>query len=319
MKKTAKYVCALLALCMLFAACACRYTGNVVTITPPSSVQQQGQQANYNYNPNNSTYNPNQQQQYNQNGTPVQDPNTQNPSADPGTVVIDPGATQAPDTQDPSAIANADPSTWSKQEIVTYLSNAVNKTKAYNGQLTVDRTEELGITIEEIKPNLPALKSIANSLVKKFIKPVSEVVQFNGGQAQSEGETIQILLPKDQAFSLPLEGVAQAKAAKNGNNVVIDVTLVPESSSMANPPRYNSKALGYLNVNNVDLGSTISIGTLDFDYLGSTIHIVVGPSGYVLSANYHIPIHVSASGKAMGISGAFTGTGYQTENWVLHW
>ena len=44
MKKTARYICALLALCMLFAACACRYTGNVVTITPPSSVQQ-GQQA----------------------------------------------------------------------------------------------------------------------------------------------------------------------------------------------------------------------------------------------------------------------------------
>ncbi len=315
MKKTAKYLCALLALCMLFAACACRYTGNVVVVTPPTTFPQ-GQQANYNYNPNGNVYNPN-QQQYNPNYTPVQDPNAQNPT-EPTAVVIDPGATQTPDTQDPAAVANTDPATWSKQEILTYLGNAVTKTKAYTGTVSVTRSEDLGITVEEIKPNLPKLGDIANSLIKQFIKPVDEEIQFNGGQGQSDGEMIPLLLPKRQGFTLPIEGVAQAKAAKSGNNIVIDITLVPESTSMYDKPTYNSAAIGYLDLGSVDLGA-ITISSLNFDYKGSTIHAVILPNGYVQSAEYHIPLHVAASGKAAFISASFAGTGYQTEKWVIHW
>ena len=80
----------------------------------------------------------------------------------------------------------------------------------------------------------------------------------------------------------------------------------------------NAMALGYLDVNSVDL-SMITIEALDFVYLGSTIHAVVRPDGYVESAEYHIPLKVSAAGRAVGVRASFAGTGYQTEKWNIHW
>lgn len=332
MKKIAKAAAAVLSLCMLFAVCGC-YTSNVLEVT--ESVATAPQEYTYNYQTNPDAPQP---------GTSAVPPETvltdaTLPTADPQTPATAPSetdttqpvpsstepptestaapteSTAAPTTEAPTA---ADPAAWSKQEVLSYLTQAINHTKEYTGNITVDRSEELGINIETISPNLPALKDIANSLVSKFIKPVDEVVQFSGGKGTSDGEEIPLLLPKRQIFTLPIDGVKTASASKNGENIVIDITLVEESSSMSNPPKYNSQAMGYLDVNSVDL-SMVTISTLDFTYLGSTIHAVIRPDGYVQSAKYHIPLKVSASGKAVGIPGAFTGTGYQTETWELHW
>ncbi len=326
MKKTVKILAAFLAVCLMFSVCACQYTGNVVVVTSPNG----GNQAAQNTPPVNgvdygaeeptggASQLPNQQpnQQPNQNGGAQPDPNGQGePLTNPNGSSVDPTANQG---GTPQNTASADPSTWTKQEILTYLGKAVTKTKAYTGPVSVTRSEDLGITVEEIKPNLPKLDDIANSLIKQFIKPVAEEIQFNGGQGQSDGEMIPLLLPKRQAFTLPIDGVAQAKATKSGDNIVIDLTLVPESTSMYDKPTYNSMAIGYLDFASVDLGA-ITISSLDFDYKGSTIHAVILPNGYVKSAEYHIPLHVAASGKAAFISASFAGTGYQTEKWDIHW
>lgn len=329
--KYTKFIAAALLLCILLSACGCRYTSNTLVVTDPYATTQPP--AATVYQPESTTL-PQATDATLPTGTEATmstlPENTTQPVPTETTVPTLPESTTAPqnttqpeeasvpESTEPEPTTERNPSTWSKQEIVSFLANAVNKTKAYTGQVTVDRSEDLGITIETITPNLPALKNIANSLVSRFIKPVSEVVTFNGGKGMSDDEEIPLLLPKRQAFTLPPEGVKQASAAKNGNNTVVDITLVEETSSMSNPPLYNSQGLGYLDVNSVDL-SMVTIETLDFVYLGSTIHAVIGPDGYVLSAEYHVPLKVSASGKAVGISGAFTGTGYQTEKWDIHW
>ena len=316
MKKHVNIIAVLLILCLIAVASSCRYSSNVLVVTDPSAGSQQSFTYNYQTQSNVTTsYDP-----YSTTAAlqPDVTAGTQTTSSTftPTTNAQTPSVTQ-PSGSTP-AVTEADISTWNTQQIVQYLSDAVNKTKASTGNVTVNRSEDLGITIEEIKPNLPMLKSVANSLVDKFIKPVDEVVQFSGGVGTSDDEQIPLLLPKRQAFTLPASGVQQASASKSGNNIVIDLTLVQESSSMSNPPLYNSQAVGYLDVNSVDLGA-ITIDSLDFVYLGTTIHAVIGPNGYVLSADYHIPLKVSASGKAVGISGSFSGTGYQTEKWVINW
>ncbi|MBQ9507647.1 MAG: hypothetical protein IJR51_10865 [Clostridia bacterium] len=319
MKKHVNIIAVLLILCLIAVASSCRYSSNVLVVTDPSAGSQQSFTYNYQTQSNVATSN----NPYSTTGALQPDitAGTQTTAAPSSTFVPTTNA-QTPSVTQPSgstpAVTEADISTWNTQQIVQYLTDAVNKTKAYTGNVTANRSEELGITIEEISPNLPMLKNIANSLVGKFIKPVNEVVQFSGGVGTSEDEQIPLLLPKRQTFTLPASGVQQASASKSGNNIVIDLTLVQESSSMTNPPLYNSQAVGYLDVNSVDLGA-ITIDTLDFVYLGTTIHSVIGPTGYILSADYHIPLKVSASGKAVGISGSFSGTGYQTEKWVINW
>lgn len=319
MKKHINIIAVLLILCLIAVASSCRYNSNVLVVTDPAAGSQQSFTYNYQTQSNITTsYNP-----YSTTGTQQPDvtAGTQT-TAVPSSTFVPTTNAQTPSVTQPSAstpaVTEADISTWNTQQILQYLTDAVNKTKAYTGNVTVNRTEDLGITVENLSPNIPMLKSLANSLIERFIKPVDEVVQFSGGIGTSDGEQIQMLLPKRQAFTLPVSGVKQASASKSANNIVIDITLVQESSSLTNPPQYNSQATGYLDVSSVDLGA-ITIEALDFIYLGSTIHVVIGPNGYVLSADYHIPLKVSATGKAVGITGSFSGTGYQTEKWVINW
>ncbi len=319
MKKHVNIIAVMLILCLIAVASSCRYSSNVLVVTDPSVGSQQSFTYNYQTQSNITTpYDP-----YSTTGAlqPDVTSGTQTTVVPSSTLVPTTNA-QTPSVTQPSgstpAVTEADISTWNTQQIVQYLSDAVNKTKAYTGNVTANRSEDLGITVEELSPNIPMLKNIANSLIERFIKPVDEVVQFSGGVGTSDGEQIPLLLPKRQAFTLPASGVQQASASKSGNNIVIDITLVQESSSLSNPPLYNSQATGYLDVNSVDLGA-ITIESLDFVYLGSTIHVVIGPNGYVLSADYHIPLKVSAVGKVVGVTGSFSGTGYQTEKWVINW
>ncbi len=310
-------VAAALVLCILLAACGCRYTSNTLVVTdpyastqiPPVSYEQ----------PSNSEPSLTDAMLPSVSDTtlpPVPDNTTASPIPAESTTAA-PIPTESTTAQQP--VTERDPSSWSKQEVVSYLSNAVNKTKAYTGQITANRTEDLGITIEELSPNIPALKGLANSLIERFIKPVNEVVSFSGGRGVSDGEEIPLLLPKRQNFTLTADGVTQATAQKSGENIIIDITLVQETSSMTSPPKYNAQGLGYLDISAVDI-SGVTIQSLDFVYQGSTIHAVIRPDGYVASAKYHIPLHVSASGKALGaISASFSGTGYQTETWDINW
>ena len=101
------------------------------------------------------------------------------------------------------------PETWTEAQIVQFVTNAVNLTKAYTGPLTVDQQQKFTFNIETISPNIPLVKNFAQSVIDGVLKGSQETLTFNGGYATtSEGETIPILLPKRQAFVLPEAGVA---------------------------------------------------------------------------------------------------------------
>ncbi len=321
MKKSIHIIAALLVLCIVAVASSCRYSSNILVVTNPA--ESTGQAYSYNYQNQTNAYQPSSSSTYTPTSALQPDVTAGTQTTIPSTSAFTPTTNaQSPSVTQPSAstpaVTEANPSTWNKQQVVSYLADAVNKTKAYTGSITANRSEDFTINIESISPNLPALKSLANSLIDKFIKPVDEVVQFSNGRGDSEGESIPLLLPKRQNFTLPAEGVAQASASKSGNNIIIDLTLVQENSNMSTPPQYNSQAVGYLDINSVDI-SVLTIQSLDFVYLGSTIHAVIGPDGYVLSADYTIPLHIAATGKAIGITGSFAGTASQTEKWVINW
>ena len=319
MNKHVNIIAAFLTFCMFAAASACRYNSNMLVVTDPAAASQQAYSYNYPTQiPDTTVYVPYSTTVPLQTDVTVGTQTTEATTSAfvPTTNSPAPSVTQPSSSVPP--VTEADISTWNTEKIVQYLSDAVNKTKAFTGNVTVDRTEDIGVTIETISPNLPGLKPLANSLITQFTKPVNDVIPFSGGIGVSDGEEIPFLLPKRQAFTLTAAGVKQASAAKNGNNIVIDITLVQESSSMSNPPLYNSQALGYLDISKADL-SSITINRLDFVYQGSTIHAVIRPDGYVEAADYHIPLHISADGKAIGINASFEGSAYQTEKWVSHW
>lgn len=232
-----------------------------------------------------------------------------------------PAATQPANTTPATTAAPAekDPSQWSKSEILSYLTKAVNDTKAFTGSVSVDHTEEFSdFNITQCPGGQVGIK-LANTIAGGFMKPSTETVNFSGGTATMEDEVVPLLLPKRGSFSLTADGIKTARAMKNGANTVIEITLVQESGSLNDVPKHNSAAIGYLDPGKVDL-SMITISKFNVTYQGSTLIVTTDAQGRVINAAYTIPVLIDAEGSGpFGIKGAFSCTGTQKEIWKINW
>lgn len=227
------------------------------------------------------------------------------------------GVTAAPQAGQTAAAAS-DPSTWSKDTIITNFVNAVNKTKAVTDAYSCHHTEAYNVSIDEITGG-SLIKSVANKLISSVVKPNDETLNFSGGTAVDfEGETVPSLLPVSGACTLPSEGAASASASGTSDSYTVDIKLVSESVDMNTKPTYNGGAIGFLDISKIDL-SFMTVTSCDVDYTGSEIVAQVNSSGLVTKATYTINMVIKGSAKAAAISGDATFSGYKTEVWEMPW
>ena len=211
----------------------------------------------------------------------------------------------------------ADPSGWSTNQIISKAKDAVNKTKAYKGSLTVDHNESFTADVTDCSAG-GIVRSVVDLMIGWVVKPVEETLVFQNGKAvNSEGETVPIILPKRNNFSLDSSGVKSASVQRVGDEYVIKITLIEESVGMYQVPKYNAGAVGYLDVANFDI-SFMEVDSADIVYKGSSIELRINAEGYVTYANYKIPLHIDGSAHRGSISGSATFEGEQTEEWYLN-
>ena len=205
---------------------------------------------------------------------------------------------------------------WGTEEIVSKMTTAINKTKGYKNNLSVHHSESFVANITECTGGAIGQR-VANSLVSAVVKPTDQTLNFSNGMATTaEGESTQILLPKNGPFTLSPAGVKTAKAYQEGDKTVLVVTLIQENVDKDTVPYHNSRGVGYLDPNSVDLmGMTITSG--EIQYLGSSIMVKINPAGYVTYAKYTIPLHVYGEGAKGSLSGYAVFDGAQTEIWEL--
>ena len=205
---------------------------------------------------------------------------------------------------------------WGTEEIVSKMTTAINKTKGYKNNLAVHHSESFTANITECTGGAIGQR-VANSLVSAVVKPTDQTLNFSNGTAvTAEGETTQILLPKNGPFTLSPGGVRTAKAYQEGDKTVLVVTLIQENVDKDTVPYHNSRGIGYLDPNSVDLmGMTITSG--EIQYLGSSIMVKINQAGYVTYAKYTIPLHVYGEGAKGSLSGYAVFDGAQTEIWEL--
>ncbi len=219
-------------------------------------------------------------------------------------------------TQNTQNNQNSSVYSWSKETIVQKLSEAVNKTKAQKNSFSVHHSESFNANITDCTGGSLG-KAFANTLISAVVKPSDQMLSFSGGKATTQdGEITEILLPKNGAFSLSPAGVKTAKAYQEGDKTVLVVTLVREDCGISDIPQYNSKSIGYLDANSIDLMG-VSITTADIQYTGSTIMVKINSSGLVTYAKYTIPMHVYGEGNRGSLSGQATFDGEQSEVWEL--
>lgn len=211
-----------------------------------------------------------------------------------------------------------DPSGWSRAQIISKAKDAVNKAKAFQGNLTVNHTESFTAKVTECSAG-GIVRSVVDLMLGWVVKPVEETLVYQNGKAvNSEGETVPIILPKRNGFTLDESGVKSATVQRSGNEYVIKLTLVEESVGMYDVPKHNASAVGYLDVAGFDI-SFMEVDSADIVYKGSSIELKINADGFVTSANYKIPLHIEGSAHKGSISGSATFEGEQTEEWRLAW
>lgn len=246
---------------------------------------------------------------------------TQQPLSDDGSVANDytgslfPGLANQ-QNQGSTGETLSDPSGWSKSQIIKTATDAVNKTKAYKGNLTVHHKETFDATVTECTGG-SIVQSIANIMVGWVVRPVDETLNYSNGCAQnSEGETVPIILPKRGGFSLSESGVTSANVRRSGNSYVIKLELVSESVGIGEVPVHNAGSIGYLDVGNFDI-SFMEIDSADITYKGSSIELHINEQGYVTYVVYKVPLQIEGSAHKGSISGSATFVGEQSEVWTL--
>ena len=230
-----------------------------------------------------------------------------------------PAVTQAPQTAAPATQA-ANYASYTPAQVVSLLSDAVNKTKAYTGTLVVHHKESFeNANITNVNPGGALVQQAIDFVKNLVIKPTEEDYQFSGGLATtSEGEQTQLLLPKAAPFSLTADGVQSATAAAENGMVHVKITLKPEQcTSLTQVPTYNASSIGYLDI--ASKFSVLKIEQVNIQYPGSTIDAYIRPDGYVQNVTYVIKLSAHAQASAMGISGSADFSGNQTEIWTLKW
>lgn len=209
-------------------------------------------------------------------------------------------------------------SAMSDQQLLDTLCAAINKTKAYTGNVSVNHVESFEANVTECTGGA-IVKSVANTIVGMVINPVDEVLSFSGGKAtNSEDEVLPILLPQKGNFSLSMSGVKSISGSVNGTDTVIKVQLVQEQVDLYTVPTANASAIGYLDINSYDT-SVLEITSANINYVGSTLEVHIRPDGYVSYAKYAMPMNVEGSAKGGSISGSAVFDGQQTEIWQFNW
>lgn len=217
-----------------------------------------------------------------------------------------------------SSMSLDDPSKWSKSKILSEAKNAISKTKSYTGKVSVAHKEGFDANVTECTGG-SVVASVANLLIGWVVSPVDETLNFDGGKAvNSEGETVQILLPKKGSFTLSESGLSTASARRSGNEYIITLGLVRESVDLYGIPKHNASAIGYLDVGSLDI-SFMDVDKADITYKGSTVELHINSNGYVTSASYTIPLHVEGAAHRGSISGSAVFDGVQTEQWTFNW
>lgn len=203
-----------------------------------------------------------------------------------------------------------------KEEIVSFVSTAVNKTKEYKGSMTVNHSQKYEVDITDAPGGKPVQK-IANAVAEGIAKPIDETLTFRNGVAKgSDGENLSMLLPLNKPFTLSYEGVENASVDVVNGNIVVTLTLKAEKSSINEAPTCHAGSVGYVDLTSVDFGP-LQMTDFDVDYYCSVIKFTVNRDGYVINAVYDIPFNVDCTGEIFGVSADVKLEGRQYEVWTI--
>lgn len=229
--------------------------------------------------------------------------------------------TVAPTEAPTAAPAGEDINNISKDEIVSRVSNAVNTLKQTPNFTAVRR---LQVVVKVVDCSVPAAVDKINEIIGDVTakaEPEETLVFTNGVAVNNKGEQVAASIevpPAKNNFTLTSEGVATARAEKQGDNTVYYINIVPESTNAANPtPIHNSGSVGFLNITDLGLPSVVNITRADMNYPASTMQVTVDKDGKLIALKNYLPMTGGGEAKVLGVGGSANFEGYLNEEWIV--
>jgi len=192
--------------------------------------------------------------------------------------------------------APSDPSQYTDEQIVQLMNYYVNLVKA-ESNMTATKTESIKVTVTDC--SVPQLIGTINGIVEGIIGDGGETVTYTfvNDREPGGGTPFSLIPPTSKEFKVSTDGIADASATVDANgNVTYTVILVAEETTLTSPePFYNSTAIGYLNLANLDVAPA-EISQADMKYPGSTVSVTVDSNDRVIKLYNKLPM--TGAGKA---------------------
>ena len=214
-----------------------------------------------------------------------------------------------PDAQQTEKAADSnDPTKFSKAQVVNYYNTCLKNT--YNlPKLTISKTEDIKIVIDDVNPGGDAVVNLGNKIINKYAKATDYTDTFANGKSNSGGDDAQEF---SMHANLDPAGAKTATVTKKGDGYEINIAVASEKATLEKRPVYNSQCSNPLDLGAIDLFG-LKITQADFNYPGTTLKAVVDSKGRVTSAVTYMPMNGSGAGKLI-ISGGATVHGSMTKS-----
>ena len=211
-----------------------------------------------------------------------------------------PAAGDSKTNQTPAAAAT-DPLKFSTAQIVNYYNTCLKNTYSLP-KLTIEKTEDIDIVIDDVKPGGSLIAKLGNKIISKYATATTYKDTFANGKSTTGGDDAQEF---SMHANLVPAGAKSASIKKSGSGYEINIAVVPEKATLEKRPTYNSQCSNPLDLAAVDLfGIEVTQG--DFNYPGTTLKAVVDANGRVISAVCTMPMNGTGAGGKLGINGSAT-------------
>ncbi len=256
--------------------------------------------------------------------TPTTQPTTQQttvtttqPSTEPTTVqTADTTTTVVADTTTTTVADTGISVPATPAEACAAYCKAVNDAKAYTGNASVRRIEQIDVGVDSC--SVAILTSVLDSVVRNFIKSSDETFEItNGTYTNSDGETRNMndrLYPGGRNVTVAEANVTSATATANADGgYTVTLKFPAETSDYANgttssEPTNHMTAMDPLNLATLSL-DPIEIISANMNYSGATADATVDAEGKLVKLHINLPLNGTGEGgkgsltAEIGVSG----------------
>ncbi len=241
-------------------------------------------------------------------------PTTAAPQGGDTTTTAAPQGGDTTTTAAPQGGSSAVPST--PAEACAAYCKAVNDAKAYSGNATVRRIEQIDVGVDSC--SVAALKGTLDKVVRSFITSSDETFEMvNGAYQNDKGETRTMndrLYPGGRNVTVAEANVTSATAVATPDGGYTVTLKLPSETSVFDNGTVTSSPTNHLTaVDPLDLATLnldpVKIVKADMKYSGATVEATVNAEGKLVKLHINLPLEGTGSAKIgpagldLGVSG----------------